>query len=81
MVSINYDQSIQVNQQPIATHLLQVRLQAILKSKTDRSVFLWADSELPFEVVAATIDRARGAGADRIGLLTERLQAAACPKS
>ena len=75
VVSIHRDLSIQINHQTISPPLLQGRLKAILKSRTDRSLFIQADSELPFEAVAATIDSARGAGADRIGLWTEKLHA------
>ena len=76
VISIKNDLSIQINQETIPVHELQDRLRAILKSRTDRSVFLQADSDLPFEAVAATIDGARSAGADRIGLLTDKLQPA-----
>ena len=75
VISMKDDLSIQINQEPIV-HELEDRLRVILKSRTDRSVFLQADSELPFEVVAATIDSARSAGADRVGLLTDKLPSA-----
>jgi len=73
VISMKGDLSIQINQEPIPVHELQDRLHEILKSRTDRSVFLQADSDLPFEAVAVTIDGARSAGADRIGLLTDKL--------
>ena len=73
VISIKDDLSIQINQDPVPVHELQDRLRVILKLRTNRSVFLQADSNLPFEAVAATIDGARSAGADRIGLLTDKL--------
>jgi biopolymer transport protein ExbD len=76
VISLKDDLSIQINQEPIPVHELQDRLRVILKSRTDRSVFLQADSDLRFEAVATIIDGARSAGADRIGLLTEKLQPA-----
>lgn len=76
VVSMKADFSIEINQEPVLVHELQDRLRLILKSRTDRSVFLQADFNLPFEAVAATIDGARSAGADRIGLLTDKLQPA-----
>ncbi len=75
VISIKGDSSLQINQETIPTEELQDRLGAILKARRDRSVFLQADSDLPFAAVADTIDGARGAGADRIGLLTEKLAA------
>ena len=76
VISIKDDLSLQINQEPIAIHELEDRLRVILRSRTDRSVFVQADSGLPFEAVAATIDGARTAGADRIGLLTDKLRPA-----
>ena len=73
VISMKDDLSIQINQEPVPVHELQNRLRLILKSRTDRSVFLQADFNLPFEAVAATIDGARSAGTDRIGLLTDKL--------
>ena len=73
MISMKDDLSIQINQEPVPVHELQNRLRLILKARTDRSVFLQADFNLPFEAVAATIDGASSAGADRIGLLTDKL--------
>jgi biopolymer transport protein ExbD len=76
VISMKDELSIQINQEPVPVEELQDRLRVILKARTDRSVFLQADSDLPFEAVAATIDKARSAGADRIGLLTDKLQTA-----
>jgi biopolymer transport protein TolR len=76
VISMKADLSIEINQEPVPVHELQDRLRLILKSRTDRSVFLQADFNLPFEAVAATVDGARSAGADRIGLLTDKLQPA-----
>jgi biopolymer transport protein ExbD/biopolymer transport protein TolR len=73
VISMQRDSSLQINQETIPAEKLQDRLRAILKLRKDRSVFLQADSDLPFEAVATTIDSARGAGADRIGLLTDKL--------
>jgi biopolymer transport protein ExbD len=67
------DSSLQINQETIPAEKLQDRLRAILKLRKDRSVFVQADSDLSFAAVAVTIDGAKSAGADRIGLLTEKL--------
>ena len=75
VISMQRDSSLQINQETIPAEELQDRLRAILKARRDRGIFLQADSDLAFAVVAATIDGARSAGADRIGLLTEKLAA------
>jgi len=76
VISMKDDLSIQINQESVPVREFQDRLRVFLKSRTDRSVFLQADSDLSFEAVAAIIDGARSAGADRIGLLTQKLQPA-----
>jgi biopolymer transport protein ExbD len=76
VISMKDDLSIQINEEPVPVPEFQDRLRVILKSRTNRSVFLQADSDLPFEAVAAIIDGVRSAGADRIGLLTQKLQPA-----
>ena len=47
------------------------RLQDIFRTRDDRTLFVQGDKDLNFNEVAQVIDAARGAGADRIGLLTE----------
>jgi biopolymer transport protein TolR len=76
VIAIQADLSVRINQEPTPVHELEDRLRAILKSRTERSVFLQADSNLPFEAVANIIDTARSAGADRTGLLTAKLHPA-----
>jgi len=49
VISMRDDLSIQINQEPVAVNDLQDRLRLILKSRTERSVFLQADVNLPFE--------------------------------
>ncbi|MBM3801662.1 MAG: biopolymer transporter ExbD [Acidimicrobiia bacterium] len=73
VVSLESRLSLRINQEPVPVAELQARLAAILKSRKDRSVFFQADLDLPFEVVAATIDIAKQAGAERVGLLTNKL--------
>jgi biopolymer transport protein ExbD len=73
VVSITGHSSLRINQEPVPVDALQARLRAILKSRRDRTVFLQADPSLPFEAVAAVIEDARQAGAERVGLLTHEL--------
>jgi biopolymer transport protein ExbD len=49
------------------------RLQEIFSMRSDRTLFVQADNEVLFNEVAQLIDTARGAGADRIGLMTRQM--------
>jgi biopolymer transport protein TolR len=64
---------IRINQDQIeASHLVE-RLQEIFKTRSDRTIFVQADRELLFNDVAQLIDSAKGAGAVRVGLMTEQI--------
>ena len=70
VISLERDLSLRINQEGIAREDLGKRLQAIFRNRNDRTLFLQANTELPFSDVAEIIDIAKGAGAERIGLLT-----------
>jgi len=51
------------------------RLQEIFKTRAERVVFVKGDPSLEFREVAQAIDVARGAGIDKIGLMTAKMEA------
>ena len=51
------------------------RLQEIFKTRAERVVFVKGDPSLDFRDVAQAIDVARGAGVDKIGLMTAKMEA------
>jgi len=51
------------------------RLQEIFKTRAERVVFVKGDPSLDFRDVAQAIDIARGAGVDKIGLMTAKMEA------
>jgi len=51
------------------------RLQEIFKTRAERVVFVKGDPALEFKDVAQAIDVARGAGIDKIGLMTAKMEA------
>ena len=75
VLSMDRNGVIKINQDEIEPSRLIERLQDIFKSRNDRTMFLQADNELLFNDVAQLIDAAKGAGVDRIGLMTEQISA------
>jgi biopolymer transport protein ExbD len=75
VISINKDRSLMVNQEPIAESGLQARLEEIFKSRAERVVFVKGDPDLEYQPVAHVIDIAHGAGIDKVGLMTEKVEA------
>jgi len=67
------DETFSVNASPVADiHDLDERLKEVLLSRSDRTVFVRASGRVRYGRVVAAMDTARGAGADRIGILGPR---------
>ena len=66
---------ISVNQDTVDKRLLGQRLEEIFKTRAERVVFVKGDSSLNFIDVAEVIDIAKGAGIDKIGLITAKIEA------
>lgn len=74
VVSVNRDRSILVNRDPENLGGLEDRLRDIFKSRAERVMFVRGHPDLDFQDVAQIIDIGKGAGVDKIGLLTEELE-------
>jgi len=74
VVSIDASRRIRINQEPVDLRLLGSRLEDIFKTRSDRVMFVKGDPVLPFGDVAQIIDIAKGAGIDKIGLITQKLE-------
>src|SRR5215471_12508192 len=75
VVSIDKDKAISINQKVVAKQNLGDQLTEIFKTRNERTMFVQGDTELLFNDVVDIIDIARGAGVDKIGLITEKIQA------
>jgi biopolymer transport protein ExbD len=51
------------------------RLEEIFKTRAERVVFVKADPDLEYQWVAKAIDIAHGAGLDKVGLMTAKVEA------
>lgn len=74
VIQIAKDHSIKLNQDPIEESALQQRLIDVFKTRAERVVFVKGDPDLDFESVARAIDIAKGAGIDKIGLMTPKIE-------
>lgn len=75
VVSIDKNGTIKVNQDVFELRYLGDKLQDIFKTRNDRTVFVQGDPELLFNDVIQIIDVAKGAGVDKVGLMTEQITA------
>lgn len=74
-VVISLDQTglIKINQDVVDLTYLGTTLQDIFKTRNDRTVFVNAHPDLLFNDVVQVIDIAKGAGVDKVGLMTEQI--------
>jgi biopolymer transport protein TolR len=65
---------LKINQDDTKWEALGDRLVDIFKSRAEKVVFVKADKDLEFQVVARAIDIAHGAGIDKVGLMTPKVE-------
>ena len=74
VIQINKDKTILINAEPCDEARLGPRLEEIFKTRAERVVFVKGDPDLEFQVVARAIDTAKGAGIDKVGLMTKGVE-------
>jgi len=66
---------VKINQESTDYDKLGPRLEEIFKTRAERVVFVKGDPDLEFQTVAHVIDIAKGAGIDKVGLMTAKVEA------
>ena len=75
VIIINKDHSMLLNTEPITEAQLGARLEDVFKTRAERVVFVKGDKDLEWNSVARAIDIAKGAGLDKVGLMTPKVEA------
>lgn len=75
VVTMDAGRQIAINQQPVDIRSLGDKLVDIFKTRNDRIIFVKGDPTLTFGDIAQIIDIAKGAGIDKIGLMTAAVEA------
>ena|SRR5512139_4054892 len=71
VVAVNRGGQVFLNDTPTAIAELGPKLQAILKLRPDRQVYLRADQNVRYGEVMQVIATVKGAGVERLGMVTE----------
>jgi biopolymer transport protein ExbD len=66
--------AVKINQEPTDYEKLGGRLEEIFKTRAERVVFVKGDPDVEFQQVARAIDIAKGAGIDKVGLMTPKME-------
>ena len=74
VVSIDGSGLLKINQDDVQKEYLGSRLEEIFKTRAERTMFVRGDKEINFGAVAEVIDIAKGAGIDKIGLITQDVE-------
>src|SRR5215471_11349315 len=75
VISIDKAGNLKINQDQVELRYLGDQLQDIFKTRNERTAFVNADPDLLYRDVVDVIDVAKGAGVDKIGIMTEQIQA------
>jgi len=75
VVTVNKDKSMLINNEVTDMAKLGGRLEEIFKTRAERVIFVKGDPDLEFQDVASVIDAAKGAGIDKVGLMTPQMEA------
>ena len=75
VIQVAKDGTLKINQDDIKETDLQERLEGIFKTRATKVVFVKGDPDVDYRFVAQAIDDAKGAGLDKVGIMTPKVEA------
>ena len=76
VLSYDADKKISVNKQDVTIGELEARLRAIYDERKDKTMFIIGAGTLRYRDIVAVIDAAKGAGVEKVGIVTEGMRRA-----
>ena len=77
VVEYTNDKALSVNKKPVRIEDLQNELRVIFETRREKTLFIVADGLLPYQAIIDVIDSAKGAGVEKVGIVTEGMREAA----
>jgi biopolymer transport protein ExbD len=74
MLEYTNDRHITINHQPVGVNELESKLRDIFETRKDKTMFIAGDGGLRYGEIIRVIDAARGAGVDKVGIVTEEMR-------
>jgi biopolymer transport protein TolR len=74
VIIIDKDKQWKLNNEVTTPDTLQDRLIEVFKTRAEKVVFIKGDPDLDYAIVARAIDIAHGAGIDKVGLMTPKVE-------
>jgi len=74
VVEYSADRRLAINTQPVTAAALEPRLREIYKDRRDKTLFIMGAGSLRYGEIVTVIDAAKGAGVERVGIVTEKMR-------
>lgn len=74
VLEYNADRSMAINKQLITLPELESKLREIFEARKEKTMFIVGDPQLRYGEIVAVIDAAKGAGVDKVGIVTEGMR-------
>ena len=81
MLEYTNDRHISINHQPVSIQELESKLRDIFETRAVKTMFIAGDGGLRYGEIIAVIDAAKGAGVEKVGIVTEEMRRGGAPKS
>ena len=74
MLEYTADRQISINKQPVTLANLEDELRRIFETRKEKTMFIAGAGALRYAEIIAVIDAAKGAGIEKVGIVTERMR-------
>jgi biopolymer transport protein ExbD len=74
MLEYTADRQIAINKQPVQLKDLEDRLRDIFEARKEKTMFIAGDGSLRYGEIIAVIDAAKGAGIEKVGIVTDEMR-------
>ena len=71
VLTVTRERGFFLNERPVAVGALEAQLREAFRNRPDKVLYLKADAGLAYGAVVEAMDRARKAGVERVGMVTE----------
>lgn len=74
VVEYQADRQLAINKQPVTLAALESRLREIFAERRDKTLYIAGDGGLRYGDIVAVVDAGRGAGVERVGIITQGMK-------
>jgi biopolymer transport protein ExbD len=74
MLEYSADRRIEINQKPVSILDLEEQLREIFRDRRNKTLYIAGHGSLRYGDIVAVIDASKGAGVDRVGIITDGMR-------